>query len=188
MNASRNQPAASTTDPMTAFAELSRIILGAEPLNATLQRIAELAKGVIPGVKEVSLTLMDNERARTVVFTGPLAVALDERQYEAGYGPCMDAAVSGQTIEIDHSRSDTPYPAFSTMALRAGITHSVSVGLPVAQRVIGGMNIYGSDELPFDTNATELAVTFAGYAAVAVANAHLYSTTADLAAHMQRAM
>lgn len=100
-----------------------------------------------------------------MVFTGPRAASLDERQYDAGYGPCMDAAVAGNTIEVDHSRSDTPYPGFSEAALRAGIYHSVSVGLPVAQRVIGGINIYGTDQLPFDTAVTELAETFAGYAA-----------------------
>jgi hypothetical protein len=35
-----------------------------------------------------------------VVFTGDLAADLDERQYQAGYGPCMDAAETGQSILI----------------------------------------------------------------------------------------
>jgi len=36
-------------DPLTAFAELSRIVVGSEPLSAVLQRIAELAKRTIEG-------------------------------------------------------------------------------------------------------------------------------------------
>jgi hypothetical protein len=39
--------------------------------------------------------LIEDKRPRTVVFTGPLAVELDERQYIDGCGPCTDAAVTG---------------------------------------------------------------------------------------------
>ena len=123
------------------------------------------------------------------MFTGQLAVQLDERQYETGFGPCLDAAVSGQTITVDNQEPTvSAYPDFSAVARRAGILHTVSVGLPVAQRVIGGLNIYGSDELPFDDAAIEVGETFASYAAVAVANASLYNSSADLARHMQLAM
>ena len=48
------------------------------------------------------------------------------------------------------------------------------------------MYALGNDE--FDEDAVLLAETFAQYAGVAVANAHLYSSTASLAAQMQTAM
>lgn len=178
----------SSMDAQTAFAELAKIMLGNQPLNATLQRVAELAKLTLPQIEDVSITLMDGGRPRTVVFTGPLAVDLDERQYELGFGPCTDAAITGQTIVVDHHDPDSAYPDFSVLSLRAGITHTVSVGLPVPQRIIGGLNMYASTLEPIDESTVELANTFASYAAVAVANAALYSTTADLAENMQKAM
>jgi hypothetical protein len=61
-------------DPRTAFAELGRIMLGAQDLNQTLQRIADLARKTIPEIDEVSLTLVDGGQPKTVVFTGQLAV------------------------------------------------------------------------------------------------------------------
>src|SRR3954470_12278023 len=80
-------------EPQKAFEELSKLVLGEQSLTAVLQRVAELAKTTIPDVHEVSVTLMkDSQDAETVVFTGSLADQLDERQYEAGFGPCMDAA------------------------------------------------------------------------------------------------
>jgi GAF domain-containing protein len=171
-----------------AFAELAKIVLG-EPLDVTLRQVAELAKQTIPGVEDVSVTLMENDKPRTVVFTGPLAVQLDERQYEAGFGPCLDAAVTGNTITVDNQEAaTTPYPDFSAVARRASIAHTVSVGLPVAQYVIGGLNIYGSDALPFEQPVVELAEAFAGYAAVAVANAARYSSAEDMAQQMRMAM
>jgi hypothetical protein len=71
-----NMPPASGADdrrdPLHAFAELARIVLGAEPPRQTLHRIAELAKQTLDGVEDVSLTVVEDGRARSVVFTGPL--------------------------------------------------------------------------------------------------------------------
>ena len=47
------------------------------------------------------------------MFTGSLTHQLDERQYEAGFGPCMDAAVAGTTIRVSNTDPGTPYPEFS---------------------------------------------------------------------------
>jgi GAF domain-containing protein len=131
-------------DPRTTFAELGRIMLGAQDLNQTLQRIADLARKTIPKIDEVSVTLVDGGQPKTVVFTGQLAVHLDERQYETANGPCLDAAVSGQTIVIDTSDDNTGYPEFASAARRKGVTHGLSIGLPVPQPVIGALNLYAS--------------------------------------------
>jgi GAF domain-containing protein len=175
-------------DPRAAFAELSRIMLGEQPLSATLARVAELAKQTIPGAAEVSVTLMQDGDVESAAFTGPLAAQLDERQYEAGFGPCMEAAISGATIPIDDTPDSSTYPDFGRLARRQGITHTMSVGLPVQRQTIGALNIYGTGDGSFDEQTQELATTFAGYAAVAVANAGLYASTAQLAAHLQRAL
>jgi GAF domain-containing protein len=175
-------------DPAAAFAELSTIMLGAQPLTATLERVAALAAGVIPGADEVSVTLMDGDRARTVAFTGSLAVVLDERQYDAGFGPCMDAAITGTTVAIDDTSTDERYPHFSRLAGQHGIRHTLAVGMRTPQRTIGALNVYGSSADVFDEDARRLAATFAGYAAVSLANAALYTSTAELAAQMQHAM
>ena len=52
----------------------------------------------------------------------------------------------------------------------------------------GALNVYATKPDNFDQDAIILAQTFAGYAAVALANAHLYDVTATLAQHMQAAM
>jgi GAF domain-containing protein len=175
-------------DPRTAFAELSKIMLGGQPLSETLGRVAELAKQTLPGAAEVSVTLMDDRKVSSVVFTGALASQLDERQYEAGFGPCMDAALTGATVTIPDTAHDPTYPDFGRAARRRGITHTLSIGLPVARQTIGALNIYGNDEHSFDEATRELATAFASYAAVAVANAGVYASTATLAANLQRAL
>jgi GAF domain-containing protein len=189
MKQDHSAPQPDHTDVTRALAGLSRIVLSEDSLDATLRQIAHLAKDNIQGVDATSMTMMENDKARTVVFTSALAVQLDERQYDDGFGPCMDAAVTGQTITLDtQDPSSTAYPHFCELALRAGVRHTVSVGLPMAQRVVGGLNIYGSAELPFSGVAIELAQAFAGYAAVAVANAASYHDATALAEQLRTAM
>jgi GAF domain-containing protein len=175
-------------DPRVAFAELAKIMLGEQPLSATLERVAQLAKQTIPGAAEVSVTLMSDGHVASMAFTGPLAVQLDERQYEAGFGPCMDAATSGTTVTIEDTSASDAYPDFGRAAARRGIRHTMSIGLPVARQTIGALNIYATDQTPFDEASHQLATAFASYAAVALANAGVYATTATLAANLQRAL
>jgi GAF domain-containing protein len=188
MDPSDIEPTGRSPDPRVAFAELSKIMLGAQPLSETLSRVAELAKQTIPGAAEVSVTLMEEGTVTSVSFTGPLAVQLDERQYEAGFGPCMDAALSGATIPIDDTAHSGTYPDFGRIAFRHGITRTMSIGLPVERRTVGALNVYGTGEGPFDETTAQLATAFASYAAVAVANAGLYATTATLAGNLQKAL
>jgi GAF domain-containing protein len=172
---------------LAAFAELSRIMLGEKSLDETLGQIAALARDTIPEIDEVSVTLVDREKAKTAVFTGELAVHLDERQYQNGVGPCLDAALSGETVIIDVA-DDGLYPDFVRSAQRAGVTHSVSIGLPVPNSVVAALNIYASTPHALSEETISLAHAFASYAGVAVANAALYHHNAELADQMRTAM
>jgi GAF domain-containing protein len=96
--------------------------------------------------------------------------------------------LSGTTIAIDNTADSPAYPDVAGIARRHGITHALSTGLPVQRRTIGALNIYGTDEAAYNDTTRELAAAFASYAAVALANADLYTSTANLAANPQRAL
>ncbi|HEY6747969.1 MAG TPA: GAF and ANTAR domain-containing protein [Mycobacteriales bacterium] len=175
-------------EPNGAFLELARLDLSELTLTQALSRVAGVAKTTLPGAHEVSVTLMEGERARTVAFTGDLAVHLDERQYDKGFGPCLDAAVSGDTIVLPDTSDDPRYPDFGAVAVRAGVRSSLSVGMPVPQRVVGGLNVYAYEPNAFDKAAVELAQQFAGFGAVVLVNAALVDSKAALAGQLERAM
>ena len=177
-----------TLDPNDAFAELARVKLGETDLHGILGKIAELAKAAIPGADEVSVTLVRGSHPHTAAFTGELALACDERQYEEGRGPCLDAAAGAATFSLPDMSREARWPGYVPRALEAGAHSSVSIGLPVQEAVTGALNVYATKPQAFDNDAIVLAQTFAGYAAVAVANAHLYDSQATLAQQMQAAM
>jgi GAF domain-containing protein len=169
-------------------ADLAAIVLGAQSLGAVLRRIAELAVQTIPGADEASVTLIERHRPKTVAFSGRLAATLDERQYETGFGPCLDAAATGQIILLDTHDEQANYPDFSRQARRHGIDHVLSVGMPTLQQTCGALNIYGRKPAAFDDDAVTLAKSFARYAAVALPNAYTYRWAVVLDWHTQEAM
>jgi GAF domain-containing protein len=175
-------------DPTEAFAELGRIKLSETDIDGVLAIIADLARKTIPGTDEVSVTLVRGTAGHTAAFTGEMAVALDEFQYERGYGPCLDASASGASLSVPDMAAEQRWPLWVAHAMGAGINSSLSIGLPVHESVKGALNVYATKPETFDEDAIILAQTFAGYAAVALANAHLYDVTATLAQHMQAAM
>jgi GAF domain-containing protein len=175
-------------DPSAAFAELGRMKLGETDLRGVLSRVAELARRTLPGAAEVSVTLVQGRRAHTAVSTGELALRLDERQYEDGKGPCLDASEGKVALSLPDMANEDRWPEWAQIASAAGAGSSLSIGLPIEEQMGGALNVYATKPYAFDDETITLSETFAGFAAVAIANAHLYDATTTLAQHMQAAM
>ncbi len=176
------------TEALWAFAELGRITLGDRSMEDVLTQVAELARTVLPGVSDVSVTLIQGGRASTAAQTGPIAVTLDRSQYDGGEGPCLDAAVHQSVNVITDMASEPRWPAFTAEAMSSGIRSSLSIGLPLHDDVTGALNIYATTPDAFDDDAVERAQAFAAYAGVTLTNASLYAAAASLAEQMTQAM
>ena len=176
--------------PLGVSAELDRLLStsGDGSLPRVLQRVATTARHLVPELAEVSVTLVEDGVAQTVGSAGVLAAFLDERQYELGFGPCLDAAVVGSTVVVDTGDPANAYPAFSEVAARHGVTQVLAVGLPIAQRTVGSLNLYTASSRPVAAAAVALAETFAGYAAVAVADAAVLRAAVEEAHHLHEAV
>jgi transcriptional regulator with GAF, ATPase, and Fis domain len=157
-----------------AYDELGRINFSQISLDEGLSRVAQLAKRTIARASDVSITLVGPGGAHTAAFTGELALALDEWQYESGHGPCLAAAAANITVPVADVAGDSRWPAWSSRAIDAGAHSLLSVGLPLHNCVTGALNVYWSEPDAFDDEAVILAQTFAGYAAVAMATTHPY--------------
>jgi GAF domain-containing protein len=176
------------TDPQAmtsahAFAELGRINFRETDLAAALAKVADLAKGTISGADEVSITLVGAGGAHTAAYTGERAVTVDEWQYQQGHGPCLAAAAANITVTVPDMAGESRWPDWADRAIDAGVHSCLSIGLPLRECVSGAVNVYAGKPHAFDDDAVVLAETFGGYAAVAMANAHLYNsaTLADQA-------
>ncbi|HEX8344910.1 MAG TPA: GAF and ANTAR domain-containing protein [Actinoplanes sp.] len=173
--------------PTDAFAELGRIRFHEMPFDDVLTRLADLAKRTVPGADEVSVTLVGPGGAHTAASTGALPLTVEAWQYEHGHGPCLAASAANITVRVPDVAGESRWPDWAEHAIHAGAHSCLSVGLPLHESVTGALNVYATGPDAFDDDAVILVETFAGYAAVAMANAHLYDANC-LARHMQDAM
>jgi GAF domain-containing protein len=180
-----------TTEPdhvRDALAELAGLVLLDQTLETVLERVAHIAKQVVPGADEVSMTLVEGEHPFTAAFTGQLALDADEMQYARGYGPCLDAGRGGVVILVPDMRSEPRYPDYALHAFERGVLSSLSLPLPVQGKSIGALNIYSRKPHAFDDESVDVGTRIAGYVAVAVANVRHVTKAAALADQMQEAM
>ncbi|MFL6136768.1 MAG: ANTAR domain-containing protein [Frankiaceae bacterium] len=177
-----------TAEAQAAIDELSRLSLAEHTLESVMQVVADLCKRVIPGVDEVSVTVIERDKPTTVALTGKLALELDERQYEVGSGPCLDGAQAGTAVEIDDFATETRWPVYVARALECGVGGSLSVPVPLQREVVAALNLYATRPHAFDETSREVANAMAASAGIALANTHLYEAQATLAEQLRTAM
>ena len=174
--------------PNEVLGELARIVLANETMDSILDRVATLAKDVIPGADEVSVTLVTAKGASTAAYTGELAMKADERQYGLDAGPCLDAGRGGVVLLVRDMRTEDRWPDYAPEAVASGVLSSLSVPLPIQEQVIGALNVYSRKPDAFTDESIAMGEAFAAYAAIAVSNAQTYVSTTELAEQMRAAM
>jgi GAF domain-containing protein len=181
-----NQP----SSPAEALERLGRLSLRTLSMDSLLQMVADLTKSSLPGQPEASVLLLVKDKPTTVVYTGQLAMDLDEVQYERGHGPCLHAARSGTLTEITDMREETRWPDYTPSAVEHGALSSLSVPLAIDEdeQVSGALNIYARRTHAFDEASRSAATKFGPYAAVATGNLYAYQSARNLADNLQAAL
>jgi GAF domain-containing protein len=158
-------------------------LLGREQFTEdALQKVADLAKQVLPGHPETSVSVLFGDFPTTVVYTDQLAFDCDESQYEHGDGPCMHAAGSGQLTEIADANADTRWRSYVREAAERGALSSLSVPLPIGEKgVSAALNIYARRPDAFDEETRSVATRFAPLAATAVTRMQAFKDAQKMA-------
>ena len=131
-----DQAAAEDDDLAASLAALSRLSSGRLSLEDLLTQVATFAVQAIPGADGAGLTLIEADRADTIVKSAPFVREVDDIQYGLGEGPCISAAATGQTMRSGSLGGDRRWPRFGARVGRLGV-HSV-LSLPLTGRRRGG--------------------------------------------------
>lgn len=123
-----------------------------------------------------------------IASTGPLASEMDERQYAAGWGPCLDAAEAGELLGVDDTAAEERWPQFTEKAREIGVGSSLSAPLATQQHLGGALNMYAATPHAFGAPSQELAQSFAAHASLALAQAYRYTSVANQAKTLREAM
>ncbi|MHB1534649.1 MAG: ANTAR domain-containing protein [Acidimicrobiales bacterium] len=168
--------------------ELAGLLLSEETVSGLLDLVVTLATTALDDIDgaSVSLLVRNNQRFETANATSELIREIDESQYRASEGPCVEAIKTGAEVHI-------PIPIdrwddFVQRAEKAGVRSVLSLPLQIQGQSTGGLNLYSMTASSFEASTVESARALAGQAAVVLANAAAL-TSAELSnQHLQQAL
>jgi GAF domain-containing protein len=184
----RTQSESENDDLAVSLAALAGLSAARLTLEDLLTQVATFAVRAIPGAEGAGLTLIEADRADTIVKSAPFVREIDNIQYSLGQGPCISAAREGATMRSGALQADIRWPQFGRRAAELGVHSVLSLPLITSDSVVGAMNVYAHAEDAFDERAVELGELFAVPAAIAVQNAQILAQTQRLAAKFQSAL
>lgn len=157
------------------FADLTKVLLNTDNVAGVLNRVVYAAVEMIPGADLVSVTLRSADGTfHTPAETAPMATELDELQYEADHGPCVDSAKkSGPAYARSDDLAVEPrWPTFGPGAAARGYLSVLSTALvpdAAPPRLSGALNVYSQHLAAFTDDARDLALLLATHASLALA-------------------
>src|SRR5829696_108066 len=128
------------------FAGIAEQLYDADSFDDVLLRIAEAAVSTVAGCRMASVTLVDRSGYRTAASTDSAALAVDQAQYQAHEGPCLDA-IDAPTVYAQ-SFPDGRWPTLASRPTESGVQSALSYRLAAASSATahsggGSLNSYG---------------------------------------------
>ena len=152
------------------FADVARVLLEDHEVDATLDRICQLAVKTITACESAGISIAERTRVTSRTQTDDIPRIVDDIQSETQQGPCVDAIKERETFLTGSLASERRWPDFATRAHdETGIESVLSVRLFTSGDTMGALNLYSSRSDAFDDHDVALASVFAAHAAVAMA-------------------
>ena len=156
-----------------SFADIARTLLSADSVEATLQKIVELAVDTVDGCDHAGVSLVQDKAITTPAATDEVPPGVDAIQYETDEGPCVDAIKEHEIFRTaDLSQEQGRWPNFAPrVTADTGVRSMLSFRLFDQAHTLGALNLYSKEVGAFDDDAQAIGAVFAAHAAVALASA-----------------
>ncbi|HEX2575479.1 MAG TPA: GAF and ANTAR domain-containing protein [Aquihabitans sp.] len=173
-----------------ALRALTRFLVTDATVGDTLDQMAAITDEALPSACMVGMTMHDDRgRPATRVFTDPAAREVDEAQYRAERGPCLDAWRLARVVRVDDlGEFERTYPEFRVAAEANGVGSSLSIPLLAGEVAVGALNLYGAGRAAFSDADESLGVDLAAAMAVVLSNATAYWGAFELSQQLHQAI
>ena len=186
----RRVEAAPSTHLALAFAAIAEHLFAADSYDAVLQRIAEAAVSTVAQCEMASVTLREHGVYRTASTTDVAASAVDEAQYEAREGPCLDAVDTA--VVYAKSFPDHRWPTLASRPVELGAQSIASYRLagvgPASVGPEGSLNTYGLNPDAFSDEAQQIGLILAAHASLAAGAVRERGALQEVADNLHKAL
>src|ERR1700689_5599558 len=151
----------------SSFAGIARTLFSAPTVLATLQQIVNFAFATVEGSDVVCISLQNADNVFTPAYSAPLAFEIDQLQYAAREGPCLDAILKEPTVYAEDLAEDQRWPVFGPQATALGMRSLLSCRLSAAE-TRGALNLYAALPRAYGAIDRTKALIFAAHAGLAL--------------------
>jgi hypothetical protein len=115
-------------------------------VEVLLKALVQLAADRVAAADYASVTVLRDDTYSTVAASSELALAVDEAQYDALAGPCLQAIAEDAPVTVPEMGTTIRWPGFRETAMDLGLQASVSVPVFTGSgTAIAALNLYGRD-------------------------------------------
>ncbi|WP_338780845.1 GAF and ANTAR domain-containing protein [Streptomyces sp. DG1A-41] len=122
---------------------LDQAMVRSSGLDTLLRDLTDRAVQEVSGAAACSITVRRAGRLLTLAGSGGLPSGLDQRQYENGSGPCVEAAETGVEQYAPDLAAESRWPAYTRYALTQGVRCVLAVPLALEGETGAAINYYG---------------------------------------------
>lgn len=146
--ASQPEPGPHPMELAALLNELSIRLLSADDVAQALDRLVTFAAGAVPGAVRCSVVLIGDGEPLIRATAGAGGDDLDERQYESGHGPGLEAARTRAVVTASDLTGDARWPDLAEPARSAGVRAVAAVPLDVPRSSVGSLSVYLAEDGP----------------------------------------
>lgn len=170
----------------TTFARVRRMMLSEEDSVAAVERLALVARDLVPSSVGAGASLMDQSGDRTsTATTDTVAAAADAIQYELGQGPCLSAWATTAVQHVHDTVTESRWNAWCFRVQRLGIRSVLSAPMVFRGDSIGAMKVYSTSPDSFSVQDEHRLMLLAGAAATLLGAAQGSDAPQRLSAELQ---
>ncbi|MEU3252944.1 GAF and ANTAR domain-containing protein [Streptomyces sp. NPDC006997] len=114
-------------------------------LDTLLHDLTDRAVQEVPGAAACSVTVRRSGRLLTLAGSGGMPGGLDQRQYENGEGPCVEAARTQAEQYAPDLTAESRWPDYRAYALSVGVRCVLALPLAVEPQTGAAINLYGTE-------------------------------------------
>jgi GAF domain-containing protein len=152
----------------SAYGQLLGLLVEAPDIDAFLDKMVRLAADVVTPAAACGVTICRDGQPFTPATSNDLAAQVDEIQYAADEGPCLDALRTGTVVQVDDLTQDERWDSYRPHAIAHGVVSSLSLPLAVDGETLGALNLYSAAPAAFAGQLCIHAAAFAERSAAAL--------------------
>jgi GAF domain-containing protein len=168
--------------------DLLGVLIDAPNVEAFLDQVVRLAADVITPAAACGMTMRRDGHPFTVSNSDDLAAQVDEIQYGADEGPCLDALRTGTVVEVEDLNRDHRWPGYRPHAVVHGVASSLSLPLALNGHTVAALNLYAKHPAAFRNPARQHAEAFAAQSTAALTLVLRQAGQSELHAQLTEAM